>query len=333
MQRAQLSMFDQAPIEEKQPLQLCESDKIMIELEFLTKMAEASNNLLSEMIGRLQKDWTEDQKLQVNNPKEYYRLEKLKQQQNTTMPEFSVEAIEVLKSSRVEGMAVKLPEGQLERNVYTEVKKNLELIGGKWKGGKVAGFVFNEDPTDLLNQIANGERRNLKKEFQFFGTPDALADRLVELAEIEEFDTVLEPSAGQGAIIKAIHRKFPALTVHYYELMPVNRTILSKLHNVVDAGTDFLAADDYEFDKIIANPPFSKNQDIDHIKEMYNSLANGGRLVSIASRHWQHSSNKKETAFREWLDQVRAEIVEVDAGEFKESGTAVATVIIVIDKA
>jgi hypothetical protein len=65
-----------------------------------------------------------------------------------------------------------------------EVKNKLELIGGKWKGGKVGGFVFQEDPTDMLEQIANGENRKLKKEFQFFATPDELADKLVELADI-----------------------------------------------------------------------------------------------------------------------------------------------------
>ena len=76
--------------------------------------------------------------------------------------------IEVLQNCKVEGNIVKLPENQLDRKVYLEVKKSLELIGGKWKGGKVFGFVFNSDPTDLLNKIANGEKRNLKKRISIF---------------------------------------------------------------------------------------------------------------------------------------------------------------------
>jgi len=43
-----------------------------------------------------------------------------------------MKAIEVLKKCRVEGNVIKLPEGQLERNIYQEVAKALELIGGKW---------------------------------------------------------------------------------------------------------------------------------------------------------------------------------------------------------
>jgi hypothetical protein len=138
---------------------------------------------------------------------------------------------EVLQNCKVEGMIVKLPDTQLERKLYQEVAKALELIGGKWKGGKVFGFVFTTDPTELLNQIANGEKRNLKKEFQFFGTPDDLADDLVFEAQIEPYHKILEPSAGQGAIVKAINRVFPDTKVSCYELMEVNQTILKKNKN------------------------------------------------------------------------------------------------------
>lgn len=103
---------------------------------------------------------------------------------------------EVLQQCTVEGTVVKLPATQLEREVYMDVAKSLNLIGGKWKGGKIAGFVFPSDPTELLEQIANGQKRNLKKEFQFFGTPEKLADDLVIEAQIEPFHSILEPSAG-----------------------------------------------------------------------------------------------------------------------------------------
>lgn len=73
---------------------------------------------------------------------------------------------QVLQNCTVEGNVVKLPSEQLDRKLYQEVAKALELIGGKWKGGKVFGFVFATDPTDLLKEIANGEKRNLKKEFR-----------------------------------------------------------------------------------------------------------------------------------------------------------------------
>ena len=241
-----------------------------------------------------------------------------------------METKEILQQCKVEGNVVKLPDVKLERKEYLDVKKHLELIGGKWKGGKVQGFVFEQDPAGLLSQISNRENRNLKKEFQFFETPAHLADRLVELAEIKDKDVVLEPSAGRGAIVKAIHREFPGLDVYGYELMGLNQSFLAKLEHFKLLGSDFLKECDTLFDIIIANPPFSKNQDIDHIRKMHEHLKPGGRLVSIASKHWQFASGKKEEGFRGWIEEVEADVYDVDRGEFKESGTMIETCIIVI---
>lgn len=249
---------------------------------------------------------------------------------------------EVLQECTVEGNNIKLPPVQLDRKLYTDVAKSLELIGGKWKGGKVMAFIFPQDPTDLLAEVAAGGKRNLKKEFQFFATPDKLADRLVELANITSPEMlVLEPSAGQGAIVHALLRAEAGLIVHAFELMDVNRIFLSKIKDCVIVGEDFLGSSEKDgvgvknnvrFDRIVANPPFAKNQDIDHIYEMYGCLKSGGRLVTVASRHWLDSNNRKETEFRMWLQSLDSETILLDAGEFSESGTKIATCIIVINK-
>lgn len=316
-------------------------DRIMSVLSKMADEAQKQNEELESLLNKLQSDWTDDEKLQVKDLKEWARQQKLKEEQKPKEPiimkELSIEAIDILKVSKVEGLVVKLPEGQLDRDIYLEVKNRLELIGGKWKGGKIMGFVFQENPTELLEQIANGEKRNLKKEFQFFGTPDELADELVELA----FDgfrvqnsplSILEPSAGQGAIVKAINRKTGGNDVHCYEAMPVNKTILNKISTVVFLGEDFFNDNGDKFDLIIANPPFSKNQDIVHILKMWSVLNKGGRIVTIASKHWQLSNNKKEVEFRKFLEENKAEIIEIEAGRFKESGTMIASVIIVLNK-
>lgn len=239
---------------------------------------------------------------------------------------------QVLQNCTVEGTTVKLPDTQLDRKLYQEVAKSLELIGGKWKGGKILGFVFATDPTDLLEEIANGEKRNLKKEFQFFATPEKLADELVFLADLKQHDTILEPSAGQGAIIKAIN-KVCDVVPDCFELMDVNTIILNKSglrFNLI--GADFLNHSGKTYTKIIANPPFTKNQDIEHLNQMYECLAFGGRLVCITSESWVTGSQKKQVEFREWLDVIGAEVIDIERGTFKESGTMVGGKIIIINK-
>ena len=239
---------------------------------------------------------------------------------------------QILQECTVVNNVVKLPPVQLDRNQYLEVKKSLELIGGKWKGGKVSGFEFLTDPSDLLAQVSKGVKRNIKKEFQFFATPNELADYLVFLADLQNHDTILEPSAGQGAILNAIN-KVSNTVPDCYELMDVNVSVLKQSNyrfNLI--GSDFLKHTKGEYSKIIANPPFTKNQDIDHLKRMYNALGRGGRLVCITSNSWRNGNQKKQMEFKKWLEDKNYDIEELDAGTFKQSGTMVSANIVIINK-
>lgn len=240
---------------------------------------------------------------------------------------------EALQKCTVEGNVIKLPNVQLDRKEYLRLKKELELIGGKWKGHKTQGFVFQSDPTKLLQEISNGNG-DTKKQYQFFATPPELADKLVELADVKPEHIILEPSAGQGALIEAMIRYgHPSMNIFAVELMKVNSIVLNEKGFHHELG-DFLKIPESlnYYDRIIANPPFAKNQDIDHVERMYELLKPGGRIVSIMSPHWTFASNKKETAFREWIEEVDAEVIKIEKGVFKDSGTMVNSVIVIIDK-
>lgn len=239
---------------------------------------------------------------------------------------------EVLQGCTIEGLTIKLPDVQIDKKTFAQVKKALTNIGGAWKGGKIFGFVFEEDPTDLLSDIASGKKRNIKQEFQFFGTSPELSDDVVDLAGIEEHHKICEPSAGDGAIVKAVNRLYPKMKVSCVELMPLNRKKLEAIPTVELIGDDFLQLKRKRFDRIVANPPFSKNQDIDHVMKMYECLKKGGRLVSITSIHYINSNGKKETKFKKWLEEVGAILLRNEGGAFKESGTNIETATLVINK-
>lgn len=116
------------------------------------------------------------------------------------------------------------------------------------------------------------------------------------------------------------------------ELMDLNVTFLEKIPNFRLVGRNFLTECNGKYNVIVANPPFSKNQDINHIMKMESLIYPGGCLVSIASIHWQFVMGKKEQLFRKWLEEHNAEIIPIDPGEFNESGTRVETCIIRIVK-
>ena len=148
----------------------------------------------------------------------------------------------------------------------------------------------------------------------------------------------LSPSAGQGAMIDAILKVRPRVRIWVVELMDVNRVILYKKYKdaiyMIKGTNDFLETKPTpSYDVIIANPPFTKNQDIDHLRHMYNQLKPGGQMVCMTSKHWEQSSNKKETEFREWLmDLDNCGVLDVKANAFKSSGTSIETNIVVIWK-
>src|SRR5690606_8609414 len=87
---------------------------------------------------------------------------------------------------------------------------------------------------------------------------------------------------------------------------------------------------DYEaserFDLIVMNPPFSKEQDIDHVLHAWEMLHLGGLLVAImSSGAVQRSNTKKVLAFRDWIDQNNGSIIENEAGAFERSDALVKT--------
>jgi predicted RNA methylase len=250
---------------------------------------------------------------------------------------FTVE--EVLKNSVADGNVLKLPNIQLDRKLYLEVKKALEVLGGKWKGGKVAGFVFPGDAINFVSALLNHTGTNLKKDFQFFATPADYADYMVSLVRdaVLRARNILEPSAGQGALIDAVHRVRPDVVVDAYELMEINCQILESKYGdkIFMCGCDFLTEASPahgQYDLIIANPPFSKNQDITHILKMWRMLAPGGKLVTLSSRHWEASEYDQETQFRDFLAAAGATIYEVPEGTFKASGTMVGAYLLLLSK-
>ena len=271
-----------------------------------------------------------DRKMQSGYRKEYLEAKKRKESGEDDGAKLPPEGI--LKRCIFKDNVLYLPQVQLNKKSYATVKQWVEEAGGKWTGGKVQGFTFDFDATRVASILMQGKRCNLQQDFQFFATPPEVADWLVSLAgDFSPDCKVLEPSAGTGAIIDAIHRVQPDVVVDCYELMPENVEHLSKVEGAHIVGTDFFHCHD-KYDRIIANPPFANNQDIDHLYMMYERLNVGGELSCIVSQHWKFANDQKCAHFRQWLEMNEAEIIDFDKGDFKESGTIVGTSLIFLTR-
>lgn len=230
---------------------------------------------------------------------------------------------EIIKSSKIEGNLLILPPTQLDRNTYLAVAKKLQFIGGKWNRGK-GGFIFSTDPKELLPAIFGV--KNIKKDLQFFETPEDVCNYLLTFVPTAPKD-ILEPSAGRGAIVRALNLQFPKANIDYCEISSINRKMFKGNANFI--GEDFLKlTSPKQYDAIIANPPFAKNQDIEHFYKMYEVCKLGGYILSIMSNHWKLAENKKETSFRKFLEEKNAEVFDIEQGAFKDSGTLVSSCIV-----
>ena len=217
--------------------------------------------------------------------------------------------------------------GQLDRKTYMSVDKALKAMGGKWNRG-LKSHVFSEDPTDLIEQaLLTNTITDTKKEFQEFFTPTDVVNALIQKANINPEHRCLEPSAGNGAIATAI-KNCGVDSVEVCEIQDKHRETLLNMGFFV-AGADFL---NYSpgpiYDRIVANPPFTKLQDIDHVSHMFDCLKPGGIIVSVMSAGITFRETKKFTQF--W-DKVKNESASFNTeplpqGSFKSAGTLVSTV-------
>jgi predicted RNA methylase len=149
----------------------------------------------------------------------------------------------------------------------------------------------------------------------FFPTPRPIIEMLLERADIGEQHRVLEPSCGKGDILDVLHAECTGCQVHAIEFNRSLSDILSvKGHEVEFA--DFLEHRD-NYDRIVMNPPFENGQDIEHVRHAYDLLSPEGRLVAIVSEGPFFRSDKKSVAFRDWLDDVGAEVESLPDEAFK----------------
>lgn len=229
----------------------------------------------------------------------------------------------------IEGDALKIV-GKLERKLYERVNKALELLGGKWSR-KAQAHLFEGGAGDVVaDAVATGAVVDHKKEFQFFETPDDVAARLVAMADVRPGQAVLEPSAGRGRIVVALRRG--GVEPVACELWDKNREVLRALGVEVLCDDFFNLDPTRAFDRIVANPPFSRQQDVAHVRRMWDHLRPGGRLVSVMSPAWSFRTHNPSRDFRAFVELMGGRYVSLAPGSFSASGTEVNAGIMVLDK-
>ncbi|NSX34464.1 DUF4942 domain-containing protein [Brevundimonas vesicularis] len=168
--------------------------------------------------------------------------------------------------------------------------------------------------------------------FSFFPTPDDLAERVIEEAFMSRGQTVLEPSAGTGALAYRAAAKGAHVTaVEIQRALCVGLSESGRLGRVVN--DDFMQLSPQvigKFDRVIMNPPFDGKRDLDHVRHALGFVAPGGRLVAIMAAGVAFHEDAATTAFRDLVESAGGRISDLPAGSFASVGTNINTCLVTI---
>ena len=155
----------------------------------------------------------------------------------------------------------------------------------------------------------------------FFPTPMEVAGRMLAIAKgkLGGFKPGMvgyDPEAGSGHLAEVM--RGAGLTVHVGEISSALRDLLKAKSFELVSGDFMDHESDQRYDLILQNPPFGNCADIHHVMKAVEFLKPNAPLVAIVGEGAFIRSGRVETAFRDWLEIVGAEVEKLPQGTFED---------------
>ena len=213
-------------------------------------------------------------------------------------------------------------------------------IDGQGIGGKeydasnlIETDAFGSAVLDYYTNMKLTGRRDNREGIDYYPTPEPLGFMMSRWGRISEGESVLEPSAGHGAIARYVPRENQLTAIE-----PSQR-LFSKLQ--IKAGGNGRTFENTIFeaynivnkhDVVLMNPPFGTGGKlaVDHVAKAFQHLDEGGRIVTIIPRG---TADKK---FDKWYMEQKNAVMSAEINlpdiTFERAGTSVNCRVVVIDK-
>lgn len=252
----------------------------------------------------------------------------------------SKQVLQVLKECAYDQSTLTPPTRVIPAKVYADFKKVITAAEGKWNS-RARQFVFPKhvSPTAILGEIERTGKLTVRKQvYQEFFTPPELANKMACCIN-EHFATsdpmpvrvsVLEPSAGRGALVDAIlgcTDNSWTWDICACEIQKINADCIVKDPRVRVCACDFLSHtspiytgsmnDGANYDAAIMNPPFTKKVWLDHIETALLFLRTNGVLVAVVP------SSAKLSDLTFIGDKTNVHITPVPFADFADTGVKV----------
>lgn len=166
----------------------------------------------------------------------------------------------------------------------------------------------------------------------FYPTPEPVVARMLAMAQLRPGMEILEPSAGDGAIVRGLLKV--GIKPDCVENHPDRA---DALRDMLPPGAvmnmDFLKVlPEPEYDCVLMNPPFGKGAGVQHVFHAVKFLKPGGCLVAVLGAGLSYRDDKPTMELRRLIQEWGGTITSLPAGSFRLSGTEVSSVMVAITK-
>lgn len=178
------------------------------------------------------------------------------------------------------------------------------------------------------------------KDLQFYPTPPKVAEWVVDNIRVYRENTkVLEPSAGEGALLRALFdshisvREVTAVEVDVTRARRIQAAFRGKPMSVLPSNFLAMPADPV-YDLVLMNPPFHGTHWMHHVQHAFDFLKAGdtkGQLVAILPASAEVGTSLQHETFHAWLEELkrvgwRWSFSSLPSKSFASTGTNIETV-------
>lgn len=259
----------------------------------------------------------------------------------------SEQALQALRMAVADHNTVRIPI-ITDRKVWVEIDRALSRIAGgsRWDR-RAQAHVYNQDPRAALEQLTGNAVIpppcvTRDKELSYWATPTPLAQLLIDDLDLPEGGRVLEPSAGDGQLVRALQDAYPLVHIDAVEPDNGRRIVLrtsggAGLHVWDSTFEDYVEAwrvvkDPVLFDAVVMNPPFTlpsrRYAWAEHLALAWDLLRPGGQLRAIVPASLGFGRQRPIAAARALIGAAGGSFRPAPDAAFRGSGTDISTMIV-----
>jgi len=200
--------------------------------------------------------------------------------------------------------------------------------------GKRSGKYDHPDKETYLSSLpAPSAQPEGKRDYTKFFTPHHIASFMVGLVNPKVDDVVLEPSAGNGSIVRAIKQYNAGVKVFAFDINEDFKPFLRNAGANIVVIKDFLEIPVYaKFTSCVANPPFGNGIDLQaHFNHICNHVKDGGKIVLIVPQDFTPTIPHETIPIENWSKNSDGTITPIKIIHFTNNSEASAQVSEAVD--